>query len=391
MRLVSLAFRELAGQDNEWSLDRLTLEKVNLIVGKNATGKTRTLNVIHFLSKLLSGEKKEVFSQGSYEVEFRDGTHDWHYFLEFSNYVVTKEDLKYDSRLVLQRSKGGYGRILAEDIEGIPIMIKFDVPNGQIAAFAKRDDAQHSFLTAIHRWADSVRHFALGGGINPSSLALAMKQTAPIPVNEKNTAQLVPIFDKARSELGPRFVEAVIADMQDLGYEIDEIEIRRPNNLIADPFVPGEVVGVSVKERGLRCFVDQSSISAGMFRALSLLAQLNYYILARKDTCILADDIGEGLDFDRSRALIELLRSKALESDAAIQLIMTTNDRFVMNSIPLEEWTVLQRAGHRVRVHNYANSKQVFDEFKFTGLSNFDFLATDFLSEATDEEVAIRE
>jgi len=60
---------------------------------------------------------------------------------------------------------------------------------------------------------------------------------------------------------------------------------------------------------------------------------------------------------------------------------MSTNDRFVMNNVPLEEWCVLQRRGSVVRVLNYTNSKELFDEFKFTGLSNFDFLAMDFANE----------
>jgi hypothetical protein len=32
-------------------------------------------------------------------------------------------------------------------------------------------------------------------------------------------------------------------------------------------------------------------------------------------------------------------------------------------------------------VHNYTNSKATFDNFKFTGLNNFDFLAMDFINE----------
>jgi hypothetical protein len=107
--------------------------------------------------------------------------------------------------------------------------------------------------------------------------------------------------------------------------------------------------------------------------------------MAKKATCVLIDDIGEGLDFDRSCSLIDVLRRKAQES--AVQLIMATNDRFVMNKVPLEEWSVFVREGNRVRVRNYENSKAVFDEFKFTGLSNFDFLATDFVN----EEAAVHE
>ena len=87
----------------------------------------------------------------------------------------------------------------------------------------------------------------------------------------------------------------------------------------------------------------------------------------------------EGLDFDRSCALIELVMRKVKES--SVQLIMATNDRFVMNKVPLETWTLVRRKGGRSEVFNYQNSKKQFDEFKFTGLNNFDFFATNFLSE----------
>jgi hypothetical protein len=56
-----------------------------------------------------------------------------------------------------------------------------------------------------------------------------------------------------------------------------------------------------------------------------------------------------------------------------------------MNKVPLQEWSLLQRTGGQVRVRNYENSRAIFDEFKFTGLSNFDFLATDFINEPVEE------
>jgi len=60
---------------------------------------------------------------------------------------------------------------------------------------------------------------------------------------------------------------------------------------------------------------------------------------------------------------------------------MATNDRFVMNYVPLESWTILVRAKGGSRVINYKNSSHRFDEFKFTGLKNFDFMATNFFEE----------
>jgi len=59
---------------------------------------------------------------------------------------------------------------------------------------------------------------------------------------------------------------------------------------------------------------------------------------------------------------------------------MSTNDRFVMNNVPLEYWHIIQRSGGHCKIYNYENSKGTFDNFAYTGLSNFDFFTTDFTS-----------
>ena len=57
MKLKGLHYCQYKGEDKEWTLDGLTLRDINLLVGRNASGKTKALNVIHALAKLLSGEK----------------------------------------------------------------------------------------------------------------------------------------------------------------------------------------------------------------------------------------------------------------------------------------------------------------------------------------------
>jgi hypothetical protein len=45
MRLKSLEYVEHAREPGEWALTGLTLGDINLLVGKNASGKTRILNI----------------------------------------------------------------------------------------------------------------------------------------------------------------------------------------------------------------------------------------------------------------------------------------------------------------------------------------------------------
>ena len=165
--------------------------------------------------------------------------------------------------------------------------------------------------------------------------------------------------------------------MKKIDYLLDGIGVRSQNAFsIAHPS-SADVFGFFVKEHDLDGETEQLFISQGMFRALSVLIQINFALCADRQSCVLIDDIGEGLDFERSSALIEVLMNKA--ADSPMQLIMATNDRFIMNKVPLENWTVLYREKSNVWVYDYRNSKQIFEKFKFTGLSNFDFFSTDYL------------
>jgi ABC-type multidrug transport system ATPase subunit len=141
---------------------------------------------------------------------------------------------------------------------------------------------------------------------------------------------------------------------------------------------------VYTTETGLEKQVTQRDMSQGMFRAFSVLVQVNYYILCGHKGFVIIDDIGEGLDFSRAKQLVQVLIAKA--GDASIQLIMSTNDSFIMNAVDIENWAVLMREGHKISLYNYENSKEIFEEFKFTGLNNFDFYASEFFRSGFEDE-----
>jgi hypothetical protein len=130
-----------------------------------------------------------------------------------------------------------------------------------------------------------------------------------------------------------------------------------------------------VKEKDLKCNTRQMEMSSGMFRALNLAIQLNYWSLTGTQVCMLVDDIGEGLDFERATRLIQHLVKAAQRNN--FQLIMTSNDRFVMNSVSLDQMAIIDRRKSVVRIINKASTPKVFERFREIGLNNFDFFARD--------------
>ena len=398
MRLDFVEYCEDKDLSSEWCLDGCQLGNINLIVGKNASGKSRILRSIKFLSDFLSGEEKLSRLDGrlrEWKLTFdsHNGDNKKVYILKVENSLVIEESYTIGSKFYLKRDKSGEGKIWAKQLEK---EIDFQTPTNEVAAFHRRDSIQHPFFEEVYTWASLLRYYEFGTDLGRSSLDVINTESVAIikkNIDFKNKDHVIHIFKLGEKELGEQFIESIKLDMLSVGYRIDEIGTKTPSTSI---FQEGKSYSLEVKpqyiyvqESDLKDKTEQSIISQGMFRVLSLIIQINYSMLAKKPSCILIDDIGEGLDFERSSAMIKLLISKA--ESGLVQLIMTTNDRFIMNGVPLEYWSVIERQPGLAKLHNIHNSKEIFDDFKFTGLNNFDFFATQFYIEGFGNEENIEE
>jgi energy-coupling factor transporter ATP-binding protein EcfA2 len=372
MYLKSIEYREFEGEPKQWRLEEFSLGDINLLVGKNSTGKSRTLNVISGLGNLVSQDVKLRYLSGDYKVTFDKNEKPITFSLKYENRKVIEEKLVIGNKVVLDRGKSGKGSIWLEKNQDY---MDFQAPETVLACVNRRDEVQHPFFKDLNDWGEGQRHYRFGGSMGGEYLAPIAKEKEDAALNLKDTNLVVQIFDKGRERF-PNFVEDIRHDMEMVGFDIDSIEIGVPTSLLPDKSLFMLPKGLIVKESDLPAPTEQGEVSQGMFRALSLIIQLNYSQMASIPSCILIDDIGEGLDYDRSTALIKLVIEKAKVS--FVQLIMSTNDRFVMNNVPLKYWCVTQRLANTCKIHNYKNAKEKFDDFELTGLSNFDFFASEF-------------
>ena len=387
MKLKAIKFCRFSGQKYEWSMEGkplhgtykqcVTFQNINLIVGKNATGKSKTVNTIRHIADLLAGNVKLsqlMYDTATYYLLFDNNGVEIKYTLDFQEGKIKTEILTVDgiNRLDRDSEKGKMYYSAANTY------LDFQMEEDKLAV-SRIDNIQQPFFEPLSTWGKNLSHYKFGGDLGKTTLLRdinAVKEDRELDL--KDTDQVTEIFVRGEKKFGKTFTAKIIEDMDKIAYKITKIKVDSLK------FFPIPAFGIGVQEKDIDSITDQKEMSQGMFRALSLLVQLNYSLLSKIPSCILIDDIGEGLDYERSKKLIDLVIEKVKGS--SVQVIMTTNDRFVMNKIPLEYWSVIHRIAKKSLFYNYENSKEVFDDFKYTGLSNFDFLSSEFYFETLETQ-----
>lgn len=389
MLLKSLDYVEHLNDPRMWHVESMSLGQINLIVGKNSSGKSRVLNVIDVLAKLVSGKIQGNFDSGTWIAEFirhkGQTIEQQNYQISFRNKIIAHESLTIKDSKVMERTGTGEGYVLRK--KGTE-KVKYKIPTDQLMAVVRRDEYQHPQFENLFNWGNSSCTYRFGSEFGKnlaSAMSISPSENMPALDISALADNASSVFQASLNKFGSQYSEHILRDMEDLGYPCESISLSPLSNISISGIPP---VILTVKESNLDCTTSQHEMSQGMYRALALCIHINANIFWTQSKMIgrapglgdspmiIIDDIGEGLDHTRARKLIQLLISKALNNK--IQLVMSSNDRYIMNDIPLEYWTVLHRTGSTVKAFNYSNSKSQFDEFEYLGLNNFDFFSGEY-------------
>jgi hypothetical protein len=375
VHITKFQYLDFPEATSSWGTSEFQLKQQNIIVGTNTSGKSRTLRAIHNLARFI---KQEQFFIGSFRAVFSSEQGLFEYQLITAPAGVTFEKLtlrvKQEPILLLQREADGSGRI-AKFSEQKAAPENFRIPKNTLAINQKRDIDAFPYLELFHGWANSVFYFPFGTQMGQNSFLVSQ---TPIPPGITDSTQVVSAFKLGMHIGGPNFPNLVCEQMNDIGYAVTElssaiIPFQRQQQLFPLP-IPIALEELTLSEQNVVSPIPQVELSQGIFRTLSLIIQILTTVATNKQACILIDDLGEGLDFQRSSKL-----AKCIQRIVGLnQLIVTSNDQFILNAFPMDKWLLLKREGSHVRgIYKEANP-ELFQEFEETGLANFDFLTYDF-------------
>jgi predicted ATPase len=339
---------------NNWLLKDLSLSNINLIIGENAVGKSRTVQLISSFAKMLS-EQVSVIYYGKFSLKFLKENGDSIIYIVDADTIIKSEKLIINDTVMLERI-ANKTEIYSETSHKY---IKISPPDDKLVIHVRRDKDEFPYFEDLIQWAKQVHGFKFGN-ITPHTLLIDKFADRLTSVDE---------IPSLLEELKPTEYREIIKQFNTLGYEIERLAVEK-NEIGAR---------IYVYQKGLKLALNQEQLSQGMFRSLCLIIFMHYLLSKDKVSTIIVDDFCEGLDYNRAIKLGKLIVEKFANSN--IQFIATTNDNFLMNVIDIKYWNILVREGSTVRSFNYQNSKDIFDDFKMSGLSNFYLFSSDFLTQ----------
>jgi hypothetical protein len=308
------------------------------------------------------------------------------YEVKFLENKIEKEELKIDDNIYFTRDNEGKGQITYESLEDQKI--DFEIESNKLILNTKRDKKQHPTMEKIFSWAKNVYLYKFGSKLGRDSIMspkmLDLDDNFFNQISKDDDAVVLKYEDGLKKD-ADNFKKNILNDINSIGYNLADIGTTTETEfkeIFKNSSLPLPSL-LYIKENGVDDKIFQGEISQGMFRVLSLIIQMSYLEYSDSSSpCILIDDIGEGLDYERSTKLIKYVIEKAKLFENHIQLIMTTNDRFVMNISDLEYWLIIDKENNKINFYSQKNNEELFGKFKKYGLNNFDFFSGEYYKES---------
>lgn len=351
MIITSFEYKEIG-----WKLNPVYFKELNLIVGRNAVGKSRTMNAMAQVAKFVLGNPKSGTGYHFCKITF--GTDEDEralvYSYSYDGTNVLSESMETQSGEVIIMRDAESSKVRGESV---------NPPQNKLIIQSQRDTEKYPEFEIVTNWAEHTRGVTLGN------------VSASISFRISDMFEMTMDIDTIMESMDDESKRIIIEGMRQLGYQIENIRVVP----LTDKFKL-----VVLKEQGLQIPILTNNMSNGMLRAFYVLTYLRNVSSKEGAKTLMIDDLGEGLDFERSSKLSQYLFDFCKEH--GIQLIVSSNDNFLMNVISLKYWIILKRTGEVVSSITEKTHPKLFRKFKFTGLSNFDLYKTDFIDKFLAQE-----
>ena len=318
---------------------------LNLLVGASGVGKTKILNALKMAISTAKGTRFSMLFDTKWQLNFDlDDVTNCEWAIEFSAQkgdkngsempLIINESLVINNEIIFKRDKNatyfkGKPTLNLNREESLINVLQDETPVNDIhTAFVNHSDT----LT-------SVRYF--NNDYNQSA-EFFTKTLGELTANYTN-------IEDIRNSNQPVWTKLALL------YLVDLQDFKQLENIFIDVFPSVESIKFDVayderytlffiKEKGVKKWISQDEVSAGMFKTF---VELGRVYLSPDNSLIMIDEFENSLGVN----CIDAVTESIINSNRNNQFIITSHHPYIINNISVKNWKIVSREGGLVRTH----------------------------------------
>jgi|GEM_PF-1162424 len=350
-------------ESNPWSFSRTTLNRVNLFVGISGSGKTRFLNALFNIARMVTLGKSLVETQGKpFEGGWKmsAGVDNYQYYWECHT-TASEDGIIINSEILKRITDNSIEELLIERNIEIIIFLGNNLPKLDKEVCSINLLKNESSIAPFYRmFAQGLRRSFQDTALNNSSSFDTLKisfvdRFKKIPKLENLFKHDFTVSSRLFffQECFKNKYEIVENLIKNIFPTIKEIKI----DLYKE--IPGTLMPILyIKERGVSKWIPITELSSGMQKVFLIITD----ILTMPGNCFYIMD-----EYENSLGInaINFLPSFIEEYGADNQFFISTHHPYLVNNMPIKNWVLLNRNGSNVSAsygssleEKYGKSKQ---------------------------------
>ena len=386
MKIQSFKF---SNNKENWHIEEVEFEDLNLLVGGSGVGKTRILKALNLICDVAKGRNCHLddlewsinFSHLgiNYRWELKSSsTRNEEIFINLNESeqteIVYEKLVRYDNNSELEillrndsdskfnneklpklkRTESAITLLSEEDLI-IPVSEAF----GQLIFNFETAQSRRDILPVEYDNISTIFFNTMKELYNKNINILKLSNQRFYVQYSAGTTPLIRAF--YLQKCSPKIFNEIKELYIDVFPEVKDVRVRSERNSDVDFLLSFEI-----QENGLEDWIPQEQISSGMFRTLIFLVQV---ISAPKESVILIDEFENSLGINCMPDLTDFI----LDKSSDIQFILTSHHPYIINNIPWDTWQIVSKSGNKVRVRKSLNIPELNTASsldKFTQLVN---------------------
>ena len=349
MKIQSFKF---SNNKENWHIQEVKFENLNLLVGGSGVGKTRILKALELIRDVALGSNRNL-DDLEWSINFSHLGQNYRWELKSSS--TKKEEISLNVNESKQTEIVYEKLVRYDDDSELEILIrtisdsKFnnkDLPKlkrteSAITLFSEEDliiPVDQAFKQLIFNFETSQRvMFRIDSdilttyldeeAINPPSLFKYVFADVPAIIKAFYLQKFLP---DDFNEIKEYYI--------DVFSEVNDVRVSSERTSDGD-----FRLFLEIKENGVEDWIPQERISSGMFRTLIFLIEV---ITAPEESVILIDEFENSLGINCMAELTDFI----LDKSSDIQFILTSHHPYIINNIPWDNWQIVNKSGNKVRV-----------------------------------------